>query len=100
MTNENMITCPHCRSEIPDGASVCRGCNAEIKYGTPLFFIIFGIVAPFFFAAWISKLLGIGAGILEWIVIVPLTLSGWFLFFKIGQKMYSGKARFIRYVRR
>lgn len=31
---ENLI-CPHCRSEVPRGATVCRGCQAEIEYGSP-----------------------------------------------------------------
>ena len=100
MNNENMMVCPHCRSEIPHGANVCRGCQAEIKYGTPIFFILLGVAAPFFFAAWVSKWLGIGAGVMEWVVIVPLTLVGWFLFFKLSQRMYSGKSRFIRQVKK
>lgn len=33
MNEEFIIVCPHCHSEIPRGASVCRGCQAEIKYG-------------------------------------------------------------------
>ena len=28
----SMMTCPHCHSEIPQGASVCSGCQAKIKY--------------------------------------------------------------------
>lgn len=31
------IECPHCRSEVPNGAKVCRGCQAEIEYGAPPF---------------------------------------------------------------
>ena len=36
------LLCPHCRSEVPYGAKVCRGCQAEIEYGCPpvLFFIL------------------------------------------------------------
>ena len=29
------IICPHCHNEIPQGASVCRGCQAEVEYGAP-----------------------------------------------------------------
>lgn len=29
------ITCPHCREQVPHGAKVCRGCQAEIEYGCP-----------------------------------------------------------------
>jgi hypothetical protein len=31
----NVISCPHCHGEIPKGATVCRGCQAEIEYGAP-----------------------------------------------------------------
>ena len=28
------LTCPHCHNdEVPIGASVCRGCHAEVHYG-------------------------------------------------------------------
>lgn len=28
------LTCPHCHNdEVPRGASVCRGCQAEVHYG-------------------------------------------------------------------
>ncbi|MEM5372845.1 hypothetical protein V4C53_43550 [Paraburkholderia azotifigens] len=29
----NTLTCPHCHSDVPRGASVCRGRQAEITYG-------------------------------------------------------------------
>ena len=28
-----MLICPHCHEQVPDGASVCRGCGAEARYG-------------------------------------------------------------------
>jgi hypothetical protein len=28
-----MLICPHCHEEVPDGASVRRGCAAEARYG-------------------------------------------------------------------
>jgi hypothetical protein len=27
------LVCPHCHNNVPRGASVCRGCHAELKYG-------------------------------------------------------------------
>jgi hypothetical protein len=27
------LVCPHCRSQVPRGATVCTGCQAEVKYG-------------------------------------------------------------------
>jgi len=29
------LTCPHCHARVPHGATVCRGCKAELEYGTP-----------------------------------------------------------------
>lgn len=31
----NDLVCPHCRGNVQHGATVCRGCQAEIDYGTP-----------------------------------------------------------------
>ncbi|MFL9882026.1 hypothetical protein PQR66_03260 [Paraburkholderia agricolaris] len=27
------LICPHCRTQVPRGATVCTGCQAEVKYG-------------------------------------------------------------------
>lgn len=35
MASNHTVTCPHCVTEVPWGARVCRGCQAEIEYGTP-----------------------------------------------------------------
>lgn len=46
MDDVKIIICPHCRSEIPHGAKVCRGCQAEITYGISGFMMGFlGIVS-------------------------------------------------------
>ena len=29
------MICPHCRQDIPYGATVCWGCQAEVRYGIP-----------------------------------------------------------------
>jgi hypothetical protein len=29
------IICTHCMTAVPHGATVCRGCKAEIEYGVP-----------------------------------------------------------------
>ena len=28
-----VMTCPHCLSQVPRGATVCTGCQAEVEYG-------------------------------------------------------------------
>lgn len=29
----SVLICPHCRTQVPRGATVCTGCHAEVKYG-------------------------------------------------------------------
>lgn len=42
------LVCPHCHGTVPHGASVCRGCNAEIEYGSPpIAFLLIAIVSAF-----------------------------------------------------
>jgi uncharacterized membrane protein HdeD (DUF308 family) len=42
------LICPHCRGNVPRGATVCRGCQAEIEYGVPGFaFLIVAIVSAY-----------------------------------------------------
>lgn len=36
------LTCPHCHGNVPRGATVCRGCQAEVEYGTPR--LLFGVL--------------------------------------------------------
>ncbi|MGF6642057.1 hypothetical protein P3T17_000176 [Paraburkholderia sp. GAS82] len=33
------LICPHCKTTVPHGASVCTGCHAELEYGTPPFLL-------------------------------------------------------------
>lgn len=37
------LICPHCRGTVPYGASVCRGCQAELHYGVTIseYFVVF-----------------------------------------------------------
>jgi len=39
-------TCPHCYNQVPNGASVCTGCQAEISYGVSIgkLFILFLVI--------------------------------------------------------
>jgi hypothetical protein len=31
----DVLKCPHCHGDIPKGARVCRGCQAEVECGAP-----------------------------------------------------------------
>ena len=65
-----MATCPHCYSEIPDEASVCRFCGRDV--GAParrrrpeiafLGLLLAAIGACLFFGGMASPLPGIGIG--------------------------------------
>lgn len=75
------LICPHCRNKVPRGATVCRGCHAELKYGPSN--------GPFAFAAIAS--LVVGAEIDKFL---PSSLSvvGWF----VGAACFIGIAGFIK----
>ena len=46
------LVCPHCRkNDVPHGATVCSGCQAEIEYGVPNamygFVLVLSLIAGF-----------------------------------------------------
>lgn len=66
------VICPHCRTDVPYGARVCTGCQAEAEYGTPPAAILFAILA--------SAFIGWKAGasthqIVGWIVFIALLIG-------------------------
>jgi hypothetical protein len=65
----NNNVCPHCRTEVPHGASVCTGCQAEVEYGTPFW----AFAAVFVVAAILGVAVGGTAG---WIVFAILLAAG------------------------
>ncbi len=99
MTNQRLITCVHCRSDIPHGASVCKGCRAEIKYGTPGFFMLVGFILPivvgWYAASYGIKSLGFNetVGYIIWSII---TITGWFFATKICSSLFSNYVSFTR----
>jgi hypothetical protein len=72
------LTCPHCHGEIPHGARVCRGCQAEVEYGAPWWANIGALILGAF--AWAegvaySPKAAIGAGIV--VAIFLLFFASW-----------------------
>ncbi len=67
------ITCPHCYSEVPRGAQVCRGCQAEIEYGMPPGAILVVLVAAAF-CGW--KAGAATHSILGWVAFIGLAAGG------------------------
>ncbi len=99
MNEEKLITCPHCRSEIPLGANVCRGCQAEITYRTPKFFIIIGFLLPIFFGWYISRysyeILGFN-DLISKIFWVVITVMFWCIAYKICDYFFHERIHFER----
>ena len=89
------MTCPHCHGTVPRGATVCRGCQAEVKYGGPRI--------AYIAVAFVSLFLGFGTA-----AIVPIDLKflGWIAgigIFIIGcilcNQLFSERVRFVRIYR-
>ena len=69
----NDMKCPFCHASVPHGATVCRGCQAEVEYGPPQAAII-GVLLLAAFAGWF-----IGSSthaIAGWITLVILAVAG------------------------
>ncbi len=86
--------CPHCHTNVPNGATVCTGCQAEVEYGAPRFAV--GVVAV------ASGLLGIQSAtwtsinLVGWIVGLLALVAGGTLI----AKLFAGRVVFRRYYRR
>ena len=102
--NKKMMDCPHCLSEIPHGAHVCRGCQAEVKYGTPGFYILLGFLWPIFFTYWLICKLNESfhniPNLFYLIFALVLVIIGWFISIILCERLFSNKIRFIRMVKK
>lgn len=86
------IKCPHCYEIVPRGARVCKGCQAEIDYGTPSFIamlsLIVSVVLGFIASGMIdggNGYLGFGVGIVSMIAMFLCT-----------EKIFSKRVKFKR----
>jgi len=62
------LTCPHCHNSVPMGASVCRGCHAELKYGPSRTIVSGLIVLAIVVGTIVSSILPHSMSIAGWIV--------------------------------
>jgi hypothetical protein len=76
---ENHV-CPHCRTEVPHGANVCTGCQAEIEYGTPNSAFLAVFIAATFLGAWIGAN---SNSVVGWITFVVILVGGVFGCYKL-----------------
>ncbi len=88
----NEMICPHCRGEVPRGATVCRGCAAEIEYGAPrwAYFVAFiiGVIAG-------AKVYGWLPASMHWIAWVAGTVA-FFVASAGANKLFAGRVSFER----
>ncbi|BBP01657.1 hypothetical protein [Sulfuriferula nivalis] len=84
------LICPHCHTEVPHGATVCRGCQAEVEYGVPggvlIFLLIVAIIAGI---ATRNMMLG------GWILFIIILIGGGITF----NKLFSNRISFKRHYR-
>lgn len=52
-----MLRYPHCFTDVPNGASVCTGCGAELHYGAPPYFYALSIVLALFIGTYLGNTL-------------------------------------------
>lgn len=78
--------CPHCRTKVPSGATVCTGCQAEVSYGVPGG----AILAVLIISAWIA-LAFCGWTSLGLVVFFVLVFLGGFLCFRVFKNRVSLK---------
>lgn len=77
---ESTMTCPHCHTEVPYGATVCRGCQAEVDYVPPGSVYVGSIIGALIVAWMVSRSLPhvlspIGC-VLAFVGVMYLTLRG------------------------
>jgi len=99
VSEQNLITCSHCRSDIPRGANVCKGCRAEIKYGTPGLFLLLGLLLPVGAGLYVAKFLATSLGFNETVSHIAwggITLAGWYMAYRVCNACFSDYVSFTR----
>ena len=70
--------CPHCHGQVPERATVCRGCQAEIEYGPPpIAFLVIAVISAvlgYQVGGWLPA----SMGFIAWIVGVGGFIAGSF----------------------
>lgn len=89
-------------SDVPLGAKVCRGCQAEIEYGAPAWAVAVAIVLPLYLAYqlgnWAFVYTGFGPqafGVVFPVALLGLGICSW----RITRRLYAHRTRFKRWYR-
>lgn len=103
MAHDHTVTCPHCLNNVPWGARVCRGCHAEISYGTPfsavVVFTVLSVGAAWFSAKFAHDHLSTNPTFLWWVFGGVLAVSS-VLSWKACKRLYNGSTSFSRRYRK
>ncbi len=76
------LTCPHCHNdEVPRGASVCRGCHAEVHYGYSIKAYCFLFIGAGILAIIVDSTIGMFAN-----TAFLIALIGGFIYMRIKAK--------------
>jgi uncharacterized membrane protein HdeD (DUF308 family) len=70
------LVCPHCRGNVQHGATVCRGCQAEIEYGVPPVAFLILAVACVFLGYKITTVLPNSLSFLAWVAGIGCFIGG------------------------
>ncbi|MFN3581992.1 MAG: hypothetical protein ACK4VV_16135 [Pseudomonas sp.] len=102
MEPNNTVTCPHCMNNVPWGARVCQGCQAEISYGTPFatqaIFVFLSIGIAWYATKLVHDYLFTNSTLL-WLVFAAVITPCALVSRKICKRLYDGKTQFKRYYR-
>jgi hypothetical protein len=91
----NNLTCPHCHTDVPRGASVCTGCQAELKYGPSKTLVFFSLVLAAIAGVKVATALPPAMSIAGWIV--GITVFG--ALYMLVTKVYKDRVIFKRIYR-
>jgi hypothetical protein len=103
VVSNHIVTCPHCMNQVPWGAHVCRGCQAEIQYGTPravtAFFGILCLILGWY-AAKVVRLYITDHSIVLWTVFGIVFAASVSACTRFCRRRYAGNTVFRRFYRR
>lgn len=89
------IVCPHCRGTVPRGATVCRGCQAEIEYGAPGAAFLVLLVVSVFVGIKTASVVPESLSFLGWLVGIAILIGGGVLL----NNMFADRVNFKRIYR-
>lgn len=85
------LVCPHCHGDVPRGAKVCRGCQAEIEYGCPPALFLALIIFTAFLGFKASAVLPESLSFMGWIIGIGGFIAGSVLLNKVFEKRVNFK---------